>query len=156
MLVPKHTAPSWQCLELDRSQTPLILLPQPSPRHTHTHTHIHTHKRTHNTPRQVTTNGEGVANTTIDLRDLPPANVTRPGDSLEVKATWIGPTREAIIVTKSIRCGAATAMLYETAPRGSPPSRLASLPSTLSLTPLLHAAAAPAAPGSPTAPCAWS
>lgn len=55
--------------------------------------------------QQVTTNADGVANATIDLRDLPPANVTRPGDTLDVKATWIGPTREAIIVSKSVRCG---------------------------------------------------
>jgi len=50
------------------------------------------------------TDAAGGANATIDLSALPPANATRVGDTLDVKASWIGPTREAIFQSLSVRC----------------------------------------------------
>ena len=53
---------------------------------------------------QVTTDARGAANATIDLSALPPDNVTQPGDAISIQATWIGPTREAIYQSATVRC----------------------------------------------------
>lgn len=51
----------------------------------------------------ATTNSKGNATATIDLGALPAENATAAGDSLSLTAVWIGPTRERIVVMKTIR-----------------------------------------------------
>ena len=51
----------------------------------------------------LTTDARGAANATIDLGALPRDNATAAGDALELKATWIGPTREAIVRSRTVR-----------------------------------------------------
>jgi hypothetical protein len=49
-----------------------------------------------------TTNAQGTATALIELGKLPAANQSEPGDSLRLSVTWIGPTREPIIASKSV------------------------------------------------------
>jgi hypothetical protein len=53
--------------------------------------------------QNLTTDDAGVAVGTIDLGNLPAANISYPGDSLSLTATWVGPTRELIERTASVR-----------------------------------------------------
>jgi hypothetical protein len=68
--------------------TPLLLIPQSTNQLPHL---------------QVVTDASGAATATIDLASLPAANATRAGDSLEVKASWVGPTREAIFESATVK-----------------------------------------------------
>lgn len=45
----------------------------------------------------------GVAAGVIELGKLPTANVSESGDELKLTATWIGPTREPSIQSKTIK-----------------------------------------------------
>lgn len=45
----------------------------------------------------------GIASGVIELGKLPTANISEPGDELKLTATWIGPTREAIIRSKTVK-----------------------------------------------------
>lgn len=47
--------------------------------------------------------GQGQASATIDLGALPAANMSAEGDSMTVEAEWIGPTRERIVQSKSVK-----------------------------------------------------
>jgi hypothetical protein len=49
------------------------------------------------------TNAQGVATALIELGKLPKANQSEPGDSLSLSVTWIGPTREAITASQSVK-----------------------------------------------------
>lgn len=49
------------------------------------------------------TNAQGVATAVIELGKLPKANQSEPGDSLRLSVTWIGPTREAITASKTVK-----------------------------------------------------
>ncbi|KAF8063719.1 hypothetical protein HT031_003574 [Scenedesmus sp. PABB004] len=51
----------------------------------------------------ATTNASGVATAVVELGKLPAANASEPGDTLTLRATWIGPTREAIVQSKTVR-----------------------------------------------------
>jgi hypothetical protein len=52
----------------------------------------------------VTTNAEGRAEAVIPLGALPQANATGPGDGLEVKAAWVGPTGDPYNERVFVRC----------------------------------------------------
>eukprot|EP00879_Flechtneria_rotunda_P001797 GHRR01001961.1.p1 GENE.GHRR01001961.1~~GHRR01001961.1.p1 ORF type:complete len:2104 (+),score=689.06 GHRR01001961.1:216-6527(+) len=52
---------------------------------------------------ELETNGTGAATARVELGKLPAINVSDVGDQLTVKATWIGPTREPIFQTKTVR-----------------------------------------------------
>ncbi|KIZ04279.1 hypothetical protein MNEG_3680 [Monoraphidium neglectum] len=52
---------------------------------------------------EVTTDSEGRASAAIDLGELGAANATRAGDALELRATWIGPTREPIFASRTVK-----------------------------------------------------
>jgi hypothetical protein len=49
------------------------------------------------------TNASGVATGTVDLGKLAAANRSEAGDTLTLKATWIGPTREPLMQSKTIK-----------------------------------------------------
>ncbi|WIA22673.1 hypothetical protein OEZ86_009641 [Tetradesmus obliquus] len=49
------------------------------------------------------TNTQGVATAVIELGKLPKTNQSEPGDSLRLSVTWIGPTREAITASKTVK-----------------------------------------------------
>lgn len=49
------------------------------------------------------TNSSGGATGTVDLSKLPAANRSEAGESLTVKATWIGPTREPLSDSKTVK-----------------------------------------------------
>eukprot|EP00882_Tetradesmus_deserticola_P010136 GHRQ01010711.1.p1 GENE.GHRQ01010711.1~~GHRQ01010711.1.p1 ORF type:complete len:517 (+),score=185.74 GHRQ01010711.1:105-1553(+) len=49
------------------------------------------------------TNAQGIATAVIALGQLPKANQSEPGDTLRLAVTWIGPTREAITASKSVK-----------------------------------------------------
>ena len=49
------------------------------------------------------TNATGVATGTVDLGKLAAANRSEAGDTLTLKATWIGPTREPLMQSKTIK-----------------------------------------------------
>mmetsp|Transcript_14647 Transcript_14647/g.36469 ORF Transcript_14647/g.36469 Transcript_14647/m.36469 type:complete len:2268 (-) Transcript_14647:639-7442(-) len=51
----------------------------------------------------LTTDAAGMAAATIDLSALPPANASEAGDSLAVSVEWVGPTRERITRTATVR-----------------------------------------------------
>jgi hypothetical protein len=51
----------------------------------------------------ITTNATGEAEVDIPLGALPPQNATQLGESLSLDVTWVGPTRELIKETKSVR-----------------------------------------------------
>lgn len=51
----------------------------------------------------LVTDVNGIANGTIDLASLPEVNRTQEFDTLTVTAEWIGPTRERVVDTNSIR-----------------------------------------------------
>lgn len=52
----------------------------------------------------ITTDAKGQAQAEIPLGKLPPQNATSLGDQLSITAVWIGPTRERITQTASVRC----------------------------------------------------
>lgn len=52
----------------------------------------------------VTTDAEGRAEAVIPLGALPQANATGPGDGLEVKAAWVGPTGDPYNERVFVRC----------------------------------------------------
>ena len=45
---------------------------------------------------ELTTNSSGMAVALLDLSALPPANQSSPGETLQLQAVWVGPTRETI------------------------------------------------------------
>jgi len=49
------------------------------------------------------TNASGVATGTVELSKLPAANRSEPGATLTLKATWIGPTREPLMQSKTVK-----------------------------------------------------
>ena len=49
------------------------------------------------------TNASGVASGQVDLAKLPAANRSEAGDSLSLKATWVGPTREPLMQSKTVK-----------------------------------------------------
>lgn len=49
------------------------------------------------------TNASGVATGTVELSKLPAANRSEPGATLTIKATWIGPTREPLMQSKTVK-----------------------------------------------------
>ena len=57
----------------------------------------------------ASTDSSGQGNVVIDLGALPPANQTsvNSSDTLSVKVEWVGPTRELIIKTATLRWGPA-------------------------------------------------
>lgn len=67
--------------------------------------------------QDVTTDSGGRATATIDLA-LPAANATVPGDVLRVEAEWLGPTRERIVRTTSVKCVLGAAHVVATRPAG--------------------------------------
>ncbi|KAG1668837.1 hypothetical protein FOA52_004932 [Chlamydomonas sp. UWO 241] len=56
----------------------------------------------------LTTNASGAANATVALSDLPAANATFAGETLSVELKWVGPTREVIMQTGSVRIEASS------------------------------------------------
>ncbi|KAG1668836.1 hypothetical protein FOA52_004931 [Chlamydomonas sp. UWO 241] len=56
----------------------------------------------------LTTNASGAANATVALSDLPAANATFVGETLSVELKWVGPTREVIMQTGSVRIEASS------------------------------------------------
>eukprot|EP00775_Hariotina_reticulata_P009083 gene9083-9253_t len=61
-----------------------------------------------NTPRaqgtlDLTTNANGIATGTIDLGKLSAGNASQVGDQLTLQATWIGPTREPIMQSQTVK-----------------------------------------------------
>jgi hypothetical protein len=51
----------------------------------------------------LTTNATGVATGTVELSKLPAGNRSDMGDSMTLKATWIGPTREPLSDSKTVK-----------------------------------------------------
>jgi hypothetical protein len=51
----------------------------------------------------VTTDAKGRAEASIPLGQLPPQNASSLGDQLSLTALWIGPTRDRIEETASVR-----------------------------------------------------
>jgi hypothetical protein len=51
----------------------------------------------------VSTDAKGQAEASIPLGKLPPQNASSLGDQLSLTAVWIGPTRERIKETASVR-----------------------------------------------------
>jgi hypothetical protein len=49
------------------------------------------------------TNATGVATGVVDLGKLPQANRSEVGSSVTLKATWIGPTREPLMQSKTVK-----------------------------------------------------
>lgn len=51
----------------------------------------------------LTTNSQGIATGTVDLSKLPSANVSDPGDILTLSVNWVGPTREVISASTTVK-----------------------------------------------------
>lgn len=51
----------------------------------------------------LSTNASGVAMGKVELGKLPAANRSEPGDVLSLQATWVGPTREPLLQSKTIK-----------------------------------------------------
>lgn len=52
---------------------------------------------------RLATNVSGVASGRVELGALPPANRSEAGDSLSLRATWVGPTREPLLQSKNVK-----------------------------------------------------
>jgi hypothetical protein len=57
----------------------------------------------HDALQELTTDGSGTATGSVQLSELPSVNATNPGDSLQLEASWVGPTRERITAAASVR-----------------------------------------------------
>jgi hypothetical protein len=55
-------------------------------------------------PPRLDQNEQGRAIALIPLGALPKANATQLGDSLQVRAEWVGPTGEPYFEKKTVRC----------------------------------------------------